>query len=453
MHHRESPAPAVGPKVILPTTVTLTPPPPVARTRLSTRGTWSLVDQVLSSATNVGVGLAAARFLGPREFGAFSVALLTYALVLGLSSALSSDPLVIRRSEADVRRARGVESEACATAFSFGAVAGALVLSIGLLVDGPAGRALVVLAPLLPALLLQDALRYVFFARSDARSAAVNDAVWGLSALFGVLAVQLGWLNRSMSTLLAVWALSATLAAGVGLAQAGRIPRFSSVPGWVRTNRRTSATFAADFFLMAGAGQIGLYAVGFTAGLDALGALRAALLLLGPLSMLTAGTRIFILPEGARVRDTAYERLPRAACLCTAMLVFCAGLWGGVVLLLPDGVGRGLLGPSWDAARPLLPAIVAVVAGRAAAATPFLGLRLLDSSRRLVQARAFDAPLTVGLMILGAGLAGAHGAAMGWAAANVLAAGMWWRQFLAAHRDGLQPGVDSPSSSVDGKRS
>lgn len=59
--------------------------------------------------------------------------------------------------------------------------ASALSLMFGLLVGGDLGHAFVALAVVLPAVLLQDAWRFAFFAAGDGRKAFVNDAVWGVA--------------------------------------------------------------------------------------------------------------------------------------------------------------------------------------------------------------------------------------------------------------------------------
>jgi hypothetical protein len=60
---------------------------------------WGLVDQVLSSATNFGGSVLAARALSSSGFGAVAIGFSVFLLVLGIARAWSSEPLVIRYSQ------------------------------------------------------------------------------------------------------------------------------------------------------------------------------------------------------------------------------------------------------------------------------------------------------------------------------------------------------------------
>ena len=74
---------------------------PVRRT--GTRGmvgrlSWGLADQAASSLSNFVVGVYVARELGLTAFGVFSLAWVTYGVVLNVSRGLATDPLVVRFS-------------------------------------------------------------------------------------------------------------------------------------------------------------------------------------------------------------------------------------------------------------------------------------------------------------------------------------------------------------------
>ena len=65
------------------------------------RFSWGLADQAMSSLSNAAVSLYIARELGAAQFGAFSVAYVTYAWVLNASRGLATDPLLVRFSHAE----------------------------------------------------------------------------------------------------------------------------------------------------------------------------------------------------------------------------------------------------------------------------------------------------------------------------------------------------------------
>ena len=73
---------------------------PVLR-RVARRFGWGLADQAMSSVSNAAVSFYVARELGATQFGAFSLAYVTYAFALNASRGLATDPLVVRYSNAN----------------------------------------------------------------------------------------------------------------------------------------------------------------------------------------------------------------------------------------------------------------------------------------------------------------------------------------------------------------
>ena len=73
---------------------------PVLR-RVARRFGWGLADQAMSSVSNAAVSFYVARELGATQFGAFSLAYVTYSFALNASRGLATDPLVVRYSNAD----------------------------------------------------------------------------------------------------------------------------------------------------------------------------------------------------------------------------------------------------------------------------------------------------------------------------------------------------------------
>src|SRR5882757_6173597 len=124
------------------------------------RLSWGLADQAVSSMTNFAVGIVVARSLGVTAFGVFSLAWVTYGVVLNVSRGLGTDPLMVRYSGVPIGEWRAGVSRASGTAFVVGVAGGAVSVLFGLVVDGAIGEAFVALGIVLPALLLQDAWRF-----------------------------------------------------------------------------------------------------------------------------------------------------------------------------------------------------------------------------------------------------------------------------------------------------
>jgi O-antigen/teichoic acid export membrane protein len=401
-------------------------------TTRSGRALWSLVDQVLSSGTNIALGLVIARLVSAREFGAYSLAFVAYTVILGLCSAGISDPVVVRHSSFGAGRRSTTWGAATGAAIVFGLLTGLPVALAGFVVGGPLGRCLLAVGLLLPGLLAQDVIRYVFFAEGSPRGASGIDAVWAATQLTAYVGVAAGMAAPGPEHLLAAWGLSAWVAALVGLVRLRVRPTLGAGRQWWMEHRDLGRPFAGDFAMRTGASQLAMAGAGAVAGLQALGALRAGLLLMGPVNLAASGLRIFALPEGSRIRDRSPGKLLPASVVLATVIVAGGALWSVVLLAIPDSVGIELLGDTWSGARELLPFVAVLTLGGVSAAPALYGLRILGAGRRLLRARGIDAVLTTVAAVGGAAAYGARGAALGWAAANVVVSVVWWVQFRRA---------------------
>ncbi|MFE0510976.1 hypothetical protein [Streptomyces sp. NPDC058964] len=398
----------------------------------SARAAWGLVDQALSSASNFFVSALAAHSLAPREFGAFALAFAVYLLLLGVSRALCTEPLAVRYTaqEQDMFDAGARRAVGSVTVLS--SLLGGACLAAGLLVGDSAGAALVALGVVAPALLVQDAWRYVFFASGRVRSAALNDFVWVAAqvGLFGLMAG--GALPRSGPILITAWGIGAGLGAVLGLRQSRLVPAGRSLPGWLREHSDLCGRFAGEFIAAAGAVHLVSFGIGVTAGLAAAGSIRGALLVFGPLSVILMAAGVVLLPEFVRNAHFSVDVLARNARLASWTLFGVSVVWGLVCLAMPASIGRHLLGQNWSGARPILPQIAVMMCGAGTSVGATLGLRALGEARRSLRARLGIIPVTIVGGLLGAAVWDAAGAAMGFAAASVTGAVVWWRHFRAA---------------------
>ena len=62
---------------------------------------WGLADQIVSSLTNFAISIYVVHSLGAVQFGAFSLAYVTYGFALNASRGLATDPLMVRFSGID----------------------------------------------------------------------------------------------------------------------------------------------------------------------------------------------------------------------------------------------------------------------------------------------------------------------------------------------------------------
>jgi O-antigen/teichoic acid export membrane protein len=392
---------------------------------------WGLADQALSSLTNFAVGVMVARSVSARDFGVFSLIFATYLIALGVSRALSSEPLVVRYSGVDPASWRNATAAATATAGALGFAGGLACLLLGLWTRGEAGAGLLALGVTLPGLLVQDCWRFAFAAAGRLRAAFMNDLIWAL-AMLPALAALTGYGETRLSLLVFAWGGSATLAGIAGAFQAGIPAALGSVRRWLVEERRLSLPYLGEFMALSGSTQLSFYAIGAVAGLQAAGALRAGQILLGPLNVLFMGTSMFAIPEGVRQLNASSSHLLRLTRRLSFGLAGGALFWSAAVSFLPVAVGTAMLGPTWPAARAVVIPMGLIMMGSGIANGANLGLRSLGAAKHGLKARLCVTPLSVAGGVIGAALGAAPGAALGLAASSVVASVIWWRQFRAA---------------------
>lgn len=401
------------------------------------RATWSVLDQGLSSLSNFGISLIAAHELSGRQFGSFTLAFYAYLLAIGFSFALGGEPFQIRHSHVPVTaallRARQAAS-GVALAVSF--VAAAILVSVGFAVPAETRGPLIVIGFAMPGLLLQDAARQFYFADRQSSWAAFNDAIWVLSSALGAAVLFATDSLHSATALSLVWALGAWVGAIFALVHLRLAPRIDHVAQWLRGCKSMAISFSADFATMTGAGQMVVFLLPAIVSLESVGHLRGAQLLFGPLAVVLAGSRIFGIPEGARLLRDHPATFRRFEFIYGAVLTLAAAAYSlAVILSIPNSFGRYLLGSNWPGAAGLLVFTAVGMIGIAMAVAPFQGLRILSAGRRILKARAWDAPATLVLSVGGAFLYGVRGAVLGMGLANIVASVAWWYQFLKAQRE------------------
>lgn len=400
---------------------------------LAGRLSWGLGDQAVSSMTNFMVGVFVARELGVAGFGLFSLAWVTYGVVLNVARGLATDPLVVRYSGSEDRRWRSATADATGTALAVGAVVGLVSALVGLAIGGSLGSAFVALGIVLPGMLVQDAWRFAFFAVGKGHKAFVNDIVWAAAM---VPALLLAATEGSVWAFVLAWGGSSILAAGCGRIQSGIAPRLGGVTGWIRRHKDLGTRYLVENVSNSGASQLRMYALGAIAGLSAVGAIRGAELLLGPFLALLMGLNLVAVPEAARVLRRAPHRLERFCLLLGGGQAVAAASWGAVLLfLVPDALGTLVLDDVWGPAAELILPVTLSVTGAGVVAGAGAGLRALGAARRSLRAQLFASAGYLGAGIAGAFAGGALGASWGSAAAMWCGVVLWWLQLRAALRE------------------
>ncbi|WP_414169904.1 hypothetical protein ACMATS_32460 [Streptoverticillium reticulum] len=396
------------------------------------RLSWGLGDQAVSSLINFAVGIYVARELGVTAFGVFSLAWLTYGVVLNVSRGLATDPLVVRFSGVPEAAWRAAAARSSGAALAVGAFLGAVCLLVGLGLGGDVGPAFASLGVALPALLLQDSRRFAFFAAGAGRKAFTNDLVQGVALVPAMaVAARVG----TVAAFLLAWGAAAAAAAGYGFLQSGIRPRVTQARGWLREQRDLGSRYLVENVSLSGASQLRAYGLGAIAGVGAVGAVRGAELLLGPFLALLMGLSLVTVAEAARVLRQAPQRLGRFCLLLGGGQAGAALLWGSALLLMPDRAGELVLGDVWHSASRLIVPATLGVAGAGLGSGAAAGLRALAAARRSVRCQLFASACYLAGGIGGAAAAGTVGSAWGVATATACGSAVWWLQLRTALRE------------------
>lgn len=401
------------------------------------RAGWGLADQGLSSLSNLAVGVLIARSSSVADFGVYALAFGGYTIALNVSRAVATEPLAVRHSGDRTPTWQKAVRASTATALLAGIAAMIVVLGIAAVPGIPSRGVLIAFAVTMPGLLLQDAWRWAFFVVGEGRRAFLNDLIWllAMGAIFGGLYLT-G--TASAFSLTLGWGLGAVVAAVAGRFQSGLLPRFQLVRDWLRANRDLTPKYVGEMLAVSGTIQVYLLGITAVAGIAAVSGIRGAQVLLGPVNVLNQGIRVIAVPEAARALRHSYRRLKLVGAAITLGVGAGALAWGAIFLLLPEAVGRELLGPAvWAEASAVMVPVILLQALGASNAGAFAILRALAAAGTGLLVRLVSSVVLITSGVAGAFLGGAEGAAWGLAIAAFLTLLLWWHsaiRAIAAHR-------------------
>jgi hypothetical protein len=393
-----------------------------ARGSASGRAVLVTIDQGLSSITNLLAALWVAHVASAADFGSFSLVILVYTVALGLVHALVSMRVGVHPDDAD-HRPRQVLGSAVVIGSGWGV--GCVVVGGAQSVAGwTIGPQLLVLGALLPALTLHDVGRALSVARQKPLGAVVLDSVWLAALLAGFVAVAVGD-EASLFTLTLAWAGSGALASLCVLPMFGVLrPKDLSLSWllerWDQSWRLMVGNLTASVSALVGASLIAV-----VASPVAVAAVRGVLLLGRPTAAVQLADSSSTAVDVARERPDnhglmGHQRRAMAVSLVVAAVNIV------VLVLLPDALGRAVLGNVWPVIAPLmLP--VAVWLGLTAAQS---GVPPVLIGRHQFQvamvAQVVGGVLSVTTLVIGAALGGTSGAVWGLAVGQAANGIAWW---------------------------
>jgi hypothetical protein len=386
----------------------------------------SVADQGVAALTNIIVLVVAARLSTAAGFSVFSMVYMVFTVLLGVGVSYVGQALVLERGTDRVRAA-------CRSAVTFTAVA-STVIGLGMagglsFVDGSTAHGLAALGLVLPIVLTQDGMRYCFSTLRLPHHALIADTV-RLAVAVPALAAQPH--GAGPERLIVVWGVSALPALLVG---AGLLwPRVKGAPVDLRKFVRRGhlgQRFVIEFGVGNATSQLAVVGLGLFAAPLAVGALRGATTLFGPMNVLFNSATAFGPPLLNRVRGI--EGKVRTTAVLAVALSGVAVAWTTVLMLLPDRQGRRLLGDTWAASAGLLPASGAQYACIALGTSALLTLRVLRPRATLPIQVVFSLA-SVLFMLAGYQMNGVLGAAWGLGLGSALKAVALWLRITSLRR-------------------
>lgn len=394
--------------------------------RLS-RASSALLDQAVSSGSNLLTVILVLRVGDALTFGAFSVAFTVHGLLLGVMRSTIGDITILRIR----RNPDQTEATADAAVTVVGVVTLSLALPVvvlGTLLPTPLNLFVIALGVLLPAVQIQDIQRYIAFGHGQPGTAVRLDVVWLLVQLAAAIPVLI--LGPDPVLVMYAWGMGAAVSASYGLLSSGRHLRRHGLTELVRGERRRARTFLADYTLSAGTGQLALLGLSGILSLVGFGMFRLALTVVGTVTNVLASARSLVFASIAGQPHPG-PRMLRLWGIATLSFGVVSMGFASALVLLPSAWGEAVFGPTWETVRPLLLLAGAAEALRVMTFPSSDFIRARGSSQRLVLTRALTAIGVALGLLLGGLLGGVLGALVSLVCVQAAVLLLW---LIQAHR-------------------
>lgn len=391
---------------------------------------WAIVDQALASGSNFLLAIVVVRSVSAADFGAFSVAVLIYVLAVGVSRALTAEPLAIRfgRAVAPIM----AEAPRClGLALWFGSLVGTGCLVAAFSADGTLRSVLLVLGVTSPLLIVQDAGRVACFSLGRARLAAANDAVWALLELPLVVMVM-SQADAKTWHYVAAWLFPGAAAGALLLAQLRVLPSLREAGDWFTKIRTLAMPLVWNYGLTVAPAYLLFALTPIVASLYALGLARSAYLPYGIFGVIFQSAWLVLLAAASR-RSRAH--LARLATWSSTALGALAVVWSIVLAIaVPAQLGVTLFGESWTDTSTVRLIFAGALVAQAFGVGPLVALRALEAPKLLVSVRLITTPLTLVVGVVLTARYGAPGLAMAIFVGDFFATTLSWTVFARTRR-------------------
>lgn len=397
------------------------------------RAATGVGDQLVYSLGNFVLTVLVAHWSSPTQFGAYSLAISSYLILLAATRGLIAETYIVKFSAVDATAATDHARAGLGAVLSLGVAGGVVMAAVSFALPSELTSIFLIFAALFPGLVGQDYLRYAALGLGRPGVALMSDGV--VSCLqYASAAILIAFHAEDPSYFVVTWGL-ATLLGGIAafLGLALRVPK-STVLGWVRRHKELAVRYAVDDVANQGGQQANSYAVAALTGLADAGGLRAAQTVFGPSAIINLGVQAAVTPELVRVLRVSSTRMKVYAEATGICLGIVAAAWGIAALAAPVAVGDALFGPTWSLAKPLIIYLGIAQVANGLRVTPMVGLRALGAAIQTLRARTIALVLGLAVTLAGAVADGARGVAIAYAIVSPAQVLIWWWQFEVALR-------------------
>jgi O-antigen/teichoic acid export membrane protein len=359
---------------------------------------WGLVDQSLSSITNLLLAVIAGRWLGPTDLGVVSIGFSYYVIALMLLRALITDPAIVLANAKKEDRHLALTSSVTLTV-SAGAAVVVLSGAFSSILRGPIMEGMILFAPWIVPALLQDFWRFALFSSGHRFGAVLNDGLWLATMLIVLpLSSRLGepW------AIVGAWGSGATVASLVGFVQTRAVPRpvRASMRWWQRDAAPLGRWLAVESGFLALGSHGAFFLLAIIIAPSGLGGLRAVQSIFAPITLIGPAITLPGLPAlTASFRQSPKRTKVMAGRLSIVAVALIAIYICGILLVSPARLLAFIYGEGFsDFANLIVPVAIAQL-GHGAAAGYIVFLKAGGEGKALAWARA--AGTIVGLALAG----------------------------------------------------
>ena len=378
-----------------------------------------MMSQGLSSVGNFLTLVVAARVGTSGEFGHVAFAMAAYSVLLAASRALVSEPLTIRhQSDQHELRERNALTGGLLLAGTAGAVLVSCTVASG---TASANEPLIWLGVSLPLLIWLDVQRFQWFAVGQPGRSTVLDAAWLLLLVVGLVLRD----DVGSASVWSTWCVAGALTGLFAMVLSRGPGNLRRSCRWLRSNTDLGVRLLVETASTVLAFNLAQLVFAAVAGTDEVGAVRGALALFGPLTVLYLG----VYPVLVGRAQSSRAAMLRVTGTTTMAMVAGAVSLTVVLALLPSSIGQEILGETWHATHDIILVIGLAMAASVASAGALLGLRALGEAQASMSARLISAVPTLVLPVVLGAVFSAAGFAVGLLISVVFATGLLWRFF------------------------